>query len=89
MPEISLNLHLHSCFSDGSGTHQDISDAALATDLDGVIVTDHNILVKDQEGYYAKGDKKVLLLVGEEIHDQNRNPQKNHLLVFGVDQELA
>jgi hypothetical protein len=31
----------------------------------------------------------VLLLVGEEIHDQTRQPQKNHLLVYGAEQELA
>jgi hypothetical protein len=30
-----------------------------------------------------------LLLVGEELHDRNRLPQKNHLLVFGADRELA
>ena len=89
MPEITLNLHMHSQFSDGTGTHQDIADAALTTGLDAVIVTDHNILVIDQEGYYVKGDQKVLLLIGEEIHDPNRDPKKNHLLVFGVDQELA
>jgi hypothetical protein len=31
----------------------------------------------------------VLLLDGEEVHDQNRHPQKNHLLVFGAGRELA
>jgi hypothetical protein len=31
----------------------------------------------------------VLLLVGEEIHDQARLPQKSHLLVFGAGRELA
>jgi hypothetical protein len=31
----------------------------------------------------------VLLLVGEEIHDQAREPQKNHMLVFGAGMELA
>ena len=30
-----------------------------------------------------------MLLVGEEIHDQSREPQKNHLLVFGAERELA
>ena len=29
------------------------------------------------------------MMVGEEIHDQARNPQKNHLLVFGAQRELA
>jgi hypothetical protein len=28
-------------------------------------------------------------MVGEEIHDQARQPQKNHLLVFGTNRELA
>ena len=80
---------MHTRHSDGTGTHQDIANAAIDVGLDGVIVTDHNILVKDEEGYYSKGDKRVLLLVGEEIHDKNRVPQKNHLLVFGVNKELA
>jgi hypothetical protein len=89
MTEIVINLHMHTLFSDGTGSHQDIAEAALKAGLDAVIVTDHNILVHEQEGYYARGDQKVLLLVGEEIHDLNRVPQKNHLLVFGVNQELA
>jgi len=89
MPEIAVNLHMHTRHSDGSGSHQDIADAALEAGLDAVIVTDHNLLVLEYEGYYTKGDQKVLLLVGEEIHDQERVPQKNHLLVFGVDHELA
>ena len=41
------------------------------------------------EEYYRKNGRKVLLLVGEEVHDQARNPQKNHLLVFGARRELA
>ena len=89
MPEIVLNLHIHTQSSDGSGTHQDVAHAAIKAGLDVVIITDHNILVEDQESYYSKGEKKVLVLVGEEVHDQERVPQKNHLLVFGVDKELA
>jgi hypothetical protein len=30
-----------------------------------------------------------LILVGEELHDRTRLPQKDHLLVFGADRELA
>lgn len=52
-------------------------------------VTDHKVLVNGPEDYYKDGDRRVLLLVGEEIHDQARHPQKNHLLVFGAAQELA
>ncbi len=89
MHEIVVNLHMHTRYSDGSGTHKDIARAALKTGVDVVIVTDHNILVQGMEGYYREKNKRVLMLIGEEIHDQDRDPQKNHLLVFGAGRELA
>src|SRR5512144_2869070 len=89
MPEIVVNLHMHTRYSDGSGTHKDIAQAALQTGLDAVIVTDHNILVQGVEGYYRLGTTRVLLLVGQEVHDQDREPQKNHLLVFNANREVA
>jgi len=89
MPEIILNLHMHTRFSDGDGSHKDIAIAAMKAGLDAVIVTDHNVWVNGPEGYFVDGDKRVLLMVGEEIHDQARQPQKNHLLVFGAHRELA
>jgi hypothetical protein len=89
MHELIINLHMHTTYSDGSGTHADIGNAALKTSVDVLIVTDHNILVHGKNEYYRDGKKRVLLLVGEEIHDQDREPQKNHLLVFGTERELA
>jgi hypothetical protein len=89
MPEIIVNLHMHTRYSDGSGLHSDIAQAALKTGLDVVIITDHNILVDGIEGYYKEGERKVLVLVGEEIHDRTRLPQKSHLLVFGTCVELS
>jgi hypothetical protein len=89
MHEITLNLHMHTPYSDGHLTHAQIAQAALRSGIDAVIVTDHNVWVHGLEGYYKDGEKKVLLLVGEEIHDQTRQPQKNHLLVFGAGRELA
>jgi len=89
MHEIILNIHMHTTYSDGHATHAEIAQAALAVGIDAVIVTDHNILVNGLEKYYEDGSRSVLLLVGEEIHDQIRDPQKNHLLVFGSKRELA
>ena len=89
MHEIVVNLHIHTPYSDGSGSHVKIASTAIEANLDCVIVTDHNVLVKGLEGYYKNGTRKVLMIIGEEIHDQARQPQKNHLLVFGVDRELA
>ncbi len=87
--EYAANLHMHTPYSDGEWYHAQIAEAAVRAGLDMICVTDHNVWVKGPERYYAQDGKRVLLLVGEEIHDQTRDPQKNHLLVFGADQELA
>lgn len=87
--ELIVNLHMHTRYSDGHGSHSDIAQAALAAGIDAAIVTDHNVWVNGPEQYYRKDGKRALLMVGEEIHDQARQPQKNHLLVFGADRELA
>jgi PHP domain len=89
MQDISVNLHMHTFYSDGHATHADIAQAALRAGIDVVIVTDHNVYVEGPEGYYSDGNRRVLMLVGEEIHDQRRLPQKSHLLVFGAGRELA
>lgn len=87
--ELVMNLHMHTRYSDGYGSHQDIAQAAMQSGLDAVIVTDHNVYVDGVEGYCQADGKQVLVMVGEEIHDQAREPQKNHLLVFGAHKELA
>jgi hypothetical protein len=80
---------MHTTYSDGTGSHRDIANAAINAGLDAVIVTDHNILVNGPEGYYKENKKRLLMLIGEEIHDQARIPQKTHLLVFNAKRELA
>lgn len=89
MHEIVINLHMHTRYSDGTGSHKDIAQAAINTGLDVVIVTDHNVLVQGMEGYYRFGLSRVLLLIGQEVHDQDRDPQKNHLLIFNTNRDLS
>lgn len=84
------NLHMHTPYSDGEAYHSDIASVALKAGLDFVVVTDHNVRVDGVEGYYGISEnRKVLLLVGEEIHDMRRRPQGNHLLAYNVNRELA
>ena len=89
MHELITNLHMHTIYSDGSGTYATLAAAAIKTGVDVLLVTDHNVRVQGVDGYFTEGEKRVLVLACEEIHDQGRNPQKNHLLVFGADRELA
>ena len=84
------NLHIHTPYSDGAAYHAAVADAALLAGLDFLVFTDHNVRVGGIEGYY--GDEEhgyTLLLTGEEVHDRTRTPQCNHLLVYGVDEEMS
>jgi hypothetical protein len=83
--ELVGNLHMHTPFSDGEWYHAQIAEAAAAAGLDFAITTDHNVWVQGPEGYH--GD--VLLLVGEEVHDNQRRPQVNHMLIYGADAEMC
>ena len=89
MEEIILNLHMHTHYSDGTASHAELAKIALQAGLDVILVTDHNVYVQNLDGYFQENERKVLLLVGEEIHDRNRFPQKNHMLVFGAGRELT
>lgn len=78
--DLTCVAHLHSTFSDGTGTIPEIMRAAKRAEADVVLLTDHNTLEardRGQEGWHDG----VLLLVGEEV-----TPAKqNHYLAFGVD----
>jgi hypothetical protein len=88
--EYKGHIHIHTRFSDGSRLHADICREAIAAGLDFLIITDHNVWVDGLEGYYGDDrDGRVLLLVGEEVHDVRRQPPGNHCLVFGAGQEMA
>lgn len=89
MKEITLNLHIHSLLSDGHATYQEIARQAADAGVDVIIITDHNVFPRGLEGYYDFGEKSVLVLTGEEIHNQGRLPQKNHLLAFNLKQDFS
>jgi hypothetical protein len=80
---------MHTVYSDGTGYHQTIGEAALKAGIDVAIVTDHNVFVQGMDQYFQRDNQRALLLVGEEVHDRTRQPQKNHLLVFGAGREMS
>ncbi len=78
------SIHLHTSSSDGAATHEEVAHLASRAGLDFLIVTDHNVLVKDKDGWY--GD--LLLLVGEELHDSQRSPEASHYLAFDIEEHI-
>ncbi len=89
MQEIILSAHIHSVYSDGLFTPPEVAAEAARCGLDVILMSDHNVFPVGFDGYYDFGQKRVLLLTGEEIHDQTRQPQKNHMLAFGIHQDFS
>jgi hypothetical protein len=76
-------IHVHSLYSDGTGTVAEIADAAAANGLDYVLLTDHDTLEareRGEEGWHGP----VLVLVGEEVSPL----RENHYLAFGLDRPI-
>ncbi len=85
MIELVGALHMHSNFSDGSGTVKEIAGFADEIGLDFIALTDHNTLRALNEGFEGWYGN-TLLLVGCEINDKEN---KNHYLAFGIDKAFS
>jgi len=75
-------IHIHSTYSDGSGSIPAILNAASQTDLDFLIATDHNSLearVHGWEGWHGN----QLLIVGDEV-----SSRRGHCLAIGTAQRV-
>ncbi len=78
-------LHIHSFFSDGTGSPKEIGEIASEVGLDFIILTDHNTLRALDEGFEGwYGD--TMMLVGVEINDREL---KNHYLAFGINEAFS
>ena len=76
-------VHLHSTHSDGTGTVAEIARAAGRSQVDVVLLTDHDTLAAKRAGeerWYGS----VLVLVGEEVSPVG----ENHYLAFGLDEHV-
>jgi hypothetical protein len=81
--DLTCVLHLHSLYSDGTGTVPEIARAAAGGGIDVVLLTDHDTLEarrRGEEGWHGN----VLVLVGEEISPRGRD----HYLAFGLDRHV-
>ncbi|MFN3653611.1 MAG: PHP domain-containing protein [Armatimonadota bacterium] len=59
-------IHIHTEYSDGSGTFPEVVEAARASGLDYIIASDHNTLQPVKDGHQRYWDD-LLVLIGTEI----------------------
>jgi hypothetical protein len=81
--DLACVMHLHSLYSDGTGTVPEIARAAAASEVDVVLLTDHDTLEAKRRGEEGMHDG-VLVLVGEEVSPRGGN----HYLAFGLEEPI-
>jgi hypothetical protein len=81
--DLTCVAHVHSTYSDGTGTVPEIAAAAARNAVDVVLLTDHDTLAARRCGEEGWHDS-VLVLVGEEVSPKRRD----HYLAFGVEREV-
>jgi len=82
--DLTCVIHVHSIYSDGTGSVDEIARAAARNAVDVVLLTDHDTLAarrRGEEGWHGS----VLVLVGHEVSPRGRD----HFLAFGVDKEIS
>jgi len=72
-------FHIHSCYSDGSGTLRQITAAAHGAGLDFFVLSDHDTLRPCEDGWEGWHDG-VLVIVGTEVTCKLRN----HVVAIGA-----
>ena len=75
-------MHIHTVYSDGAGTFEELARIANAQRLNFLIVTDHNTLKPLREGKQG-WHGMTLILVGTELSTRN-----GHYLALNVTQEI-
>ena len=78
--EIVGVIHIHSDYSDGSKTIEEIAQIGERAGLDFLMFTDHKTLKPLHDGY-QRYHGKIAVLIGYEIEDPN---DENHYLAFGL-----
>jgi hypothetical protein len=80
--DVSCVVHVHSTYSDGTASVDEIAAAAGAAGADVVLLTDHDSLRGRRDGWEGRRDG-VVVLVALEV-----SPKDGHYLAFGVDREI-
>jgi PHP domain-containing protein len=80
--DVSCVVHVHSTYSDGTASVDEIAAAARAAGADAVLLTDHDSLQARREGWEGRREGLVVLVATEV------SPKDGHYLAFGVDREI-
>lgn len=79
-----VDLHIHSCASDGTCTSEQIIEKALENNVSIIALTDHNTLENSKEVSQLAKQRGITAINGVEI-DADLNEKSYHILALGID----
>ena len=77
-------IHVHSEYSDGSGSYPEIIAACLEVGLDFIMMSDHMNMLGKEKGFDG-WHHNLFVSIGYEINDPD---DQHHYLAFGIDKML-
>ena len=86
---MAVDLHTHSCCSDGSLTPSELMELAYEKKLSAIALTDHDTVSGIKEAKKAAEDLSITLIPGIEIsslYDLGNVVKEFHILGLGVDE---
>ena len=88
---MAVDLHTHSCCSDGSLTPSELMELAYEKKLSAIALTDHDTVSGIKEAKKAAEDLSITLIPGIEIsslYDLGNVVKEFHILGLGVDETV-
>jgi len=82
--DVCCAVHVHSLYSDGTGTVQEIARAAERAGVDAVLLTDHDTMAA-RDGGQERRYGRVLVCVGVEVSPVGGD----HCLAFGLERPIV
>lgn len=81
--DVACVIHVHSTYSDGTATVEELIEATRASGRDALLLTDHNTRAAARGGWEGSHDG-VALIVGNEV-----TLRGGHFLAFGLEEEIV
>jgi len=82
-----IDLHIHTIYSDGSNTVEEIFKIAKSINLDTIAITDHDTLLAIKEARKYENDFNIENISGVEISTRYKDDRELHVLGYLFDDE--
>lgn len=82
-----IDLHMHTVYSDGDKTVEELLELCEKQKLEYISITDHDNCMQYKDEAFSKGIFSGKIIIGSEVHAIHNN-RKYEILAYGIDTEV-